>query len=492
MYPRPVDGGARGTEIRLLLSLWIVFALFADPYTDGIHFKYLGPARALVEEGTAALRIERDPASDAFERNGTWWSPAAPVLSFLAVPHYLLVRDWTGAGAPGFLRAVPWGDDLPFRFAVLWGLVAPLAAYGGVLFHRLARSLTADPDAPLWWTLFFSLGTPHFFYACQVYDYALVSTAFLAALWFLVRGEERPALLRDRLAAGAWLGLAYGLNYSSTIGILLVAGVWAWRWRRAPKRLLPVAVGIAAAVLPVLLYHRSAFGGLFTTGFSFVSPGDFASSATPVTGVLPWLLHQEVRHYPYRLWNLTVGLRGIFVFVPLALAWPAAVAALPRRRDLPGWLVVAPLGATAYFLFNLMMGHGIWAAGTAWGPRYMFPGLAFFALSIAYAWTPRTAGFWKAVGGLSVLINWIGIQYGNSGSVPHHVAFFLLSGPTTPLHRWYATFAAPRMLERDVTEGLWPGVSGHFFALTHASPAACYLLLAGALWLIWRRPRSAA
>lgn len=278
---------------------------------------------------------------------------ALPVYTVFAVLFPEAFHSWRLA------YSIPNGDDLPnvanFMEQFSASLIAALAV---VVFWLICVRVTKDRQSSLWFTAAYGLGT------------SLLSTASLA-LWqhgpaCLFLGLMVLCLLRAK-EKGFWLLVLGGLS-----------GGWAYVCRP------PVAVVLAVLALWVVLEFR------------WRAIGFLISCAVPAVGVMIWnqVVYGNVMggYGPFVSafvtfdWRVFLTLlfspsRGIFMFSPFLLF---AVAACLRP------FIKFPLGLSSFCLYGALAiaiffsCWGTWAAGSAFGSRYLCEAALLLSLLLPF------------------------------------------------------------------------------------------------------------
>lgn len=297
-------------------------------------------------DGTEPLWTQMEPTAD-----GRLLAPHDPGLSLLIVPAYRL------AG----LRGVQ-------RFLVLvWAAAMACAAL-------LARRAGAPPWAALAGAVVVGVGAPGVVYASQVYPEGAAALAVAVALLVATGARSRPVALAGLLVALAWLGVKY-----VPVG-LVVAGVWAWRFRGQRRALAAAAALSALAAVHFAWWHLRTFGALtpYTTNVVWAGEGTAAILRH----------HLAARDRPYRLYGVFLDARfGLFRWLPAAVL---GLWGLGRRTGAAAGVVAACV-LTATFVSITFMG---W-----WFPGRMlvagFPALVVL-VAVGAARLPRTAAVLSA------------------------------------------------------------------------------------------------
>lgn len=480
------------TEWRLFLTVWLVYLFHLAPLTGANENRYLDLVISMVDEGRFEIDTYHYNTIDKSYRQGHYYAGAAPGPAFLAIPAYVLfkaagpllpaslfsqydkvsyIRGYLGgAEAPdAFVESYPFGRFLLLHLWITALTCSLLSAAMAALVYRIARQWDLDRLSSLTVALTCAFGTTAFYYSTRLYPH--ISGTFFAFLGFALLAQRR---MTDRavtptvvFGAGICIGAALLTDYAllptaGCVGIYLLATI---RDRR-------LVYGILGGLIPMgllLAYHAVCFGSPFKTAYGFpngpVDDGTHRFYEENFHGFSLPPLNQ--------IWGLSFSLfRGLFWYVPVALlAVYALIHALLkgayRRAE---WLLVAGVIVTQ-FLFNAMMHPNYWIGGWDFGPRFLTPMMPFLVLPLALLLRsgrlPRSVIFGMIA--VSVLINWIGVQYGPSHALFGVVSMFFLSGPSTPLYIF---------LEQYIRTYTTWAVS--------VSPVGGFLILSLLLWFIWR------
>jgi hypothetical protein len=145
------------------------------------------------------------------------------------------------------------------------------------------------------------------------------------------------------------------------------------RFRRV---FVPAAVGLAVAIVPLLVYNRVAFGSAVKLGYEGVSqayPGmevGFLGVSLPRAAVA---------------WQLLFGkARGLLWFWPAFVLAPLSFATAART---PGFRLLAAVAGTVFIYYLCMnSGYYYWDGGHATGPRHLVAALPLLAPLVATLW----------------------------------------------------------------------------------------------------------
>ena len=476
------------TESRLFITVWIIYLFHLAPVPAANENRYLDLVRSLVDEGRFAIDTYHHNTLDKSYYDGHYYAGAAPGPAIIAIPFYLIFKGITGlmpampfsqydadqyirsflkAGqAPdGFITSYPFGEFVLLHMllsAFVTGLSTALTA---VMAYRCAWHLTRDEYAGLLIAFAISIGSICFFYAVRLYGHN-ISMFFLFSSFTLIH----PWSGRDRLSplilvlSGLLAGTAVIMDYTAGPITGFLIGYMLWQ---SPRKnwAFPIA-GVLVPTLFMMGYHYVCFGHPFTTPYSLpTDPSGYGSHAEYQAGLGGFSLPGASR-----VWDLTFGMyRGIFVYTPVLLAALVGLIYRVRQKDRVVWLFILGI-FVVQILFTAAMRY--WYGGWDFGPRYLVPMIPFVLLGLATEFVLRWKRLLLMLLGISVLINWTGVQYGPSDSIPGVLAMFILSGPTTPLYEFLSHYFKT-YTQWDVS----------------ISATGAYVMLSILIFAIWRRPR---
>jgi hypothetical protein len=484
----------RGIEVRLFLTLWLVYLLHVSPFVT--REQYL--TMALVEKHSVRLDEYADLHPDliTIPGRGTLLGNN-PGISILAAPFYAVVYPIVRRVAP--IRPAPPAENLEaetkelrsnrlaffkkvrergldIRLAVValftaGFFMAPLTALSSILMFRMIRHLGYAPNVAVAFALLFGLGTPMFFRTATMSQNLLVTLLGMfafALLWWPSgsRPEEKTARY---FAAGLLAGWAVVSDYTGVVP-LLVLGFYTVAlelkersFRRALVDPLWYAGGALGPGIFMLVWQRICFGNPWLPA-QFYLPRSVVAGYQSAHG-FGWPLKEA-------LWGLLFDpLYGLLIFAPifaLALYHPALQA---RRRDrVPGHVA---LFAWVFFAVLWVFCSCIhYTVRHQWqdGVRYIVPAVPFLFLLVAdvLAQAPRAVAAMLALA--AVAETWCLSMVRESPL--DSIVRVMLRGFELPwlntLVKTAATYYPP------LTEG--------------ASPLALLLVAGVVVWGIWRIP----
>jgi len=351
--------GLYGVLAVVVIALGAASLLQAFGFNQGAHYSLV---KALYT-GTPKLDHFQAYSGDESFYQGHYFSNKAPGLAFLCLPFYAVLH---AVGLPSGVHVL-----------ALLGSVLPAA----ILFLLVRR--VAEDWAPRYGTAAaasLAAGTMFLPFTSLFFSHVLAAFLGFAAFFLLWRERRGPPRLVLVAAAGLLAGLAVTTEYPLA---LVGFAVGCYAIARAPlvRRGLAYTAGVAAGVLPLLLYNRWAFGS-FThlaysnlvlyrgkTGHDFVGRQQFGfhDVSAPRGRVL-----LEVLFAP----------RGLLRLTPIFALGAVGIVLLYRRGRKAEALLVAGVSA-------LILGYdtGFVEPFGGWGPgpRYLMPMLPFLAVPLALA-----------------------------------------------------------------------------------------------------------
>lgn len=482
----------RSIEVRLFLTLWVVFLLHVSPYVT--REQYL--TMALVEKHSVRLDEYADLHPDliTIPGRGTFLANNPGIAILAAIP-YAVVYPAVRRIAP--VRPAPPAENvaaetkelrpnrlaffkkvrergLDIRLAIValftaGFFMAPLTALSGVLMFRLIRQLGYATSTALALALLFGLGTPMFFRVATLslnLFVALLGFFGFALLWWPSgsRPEEKTARY---FAAGLLAGWAVVTDYTGVV-TLVVLGLFTLALELKDKPFI-------RALVDPLWYAAGALGpGLFMLFWQWLCFGNPWKPAQmywskSVVGGYPsphgfgWPLKEA-------FWGLIFDpLYGLLVFAPIfVLALYHPVLEWRRTHRVPGRVAAfAWVFFVALWIFCSCIHYTVrhqWQDGV----RYMVPALPFLFLLVAdvLAQAPRAV---SALVALAALVETWCLSMVRESPLDSMVKV-LLHGLELP---WLTTLV-------KTAAAYYPPLADG------ASPIGLLLVAAVVLWGIWR------
>jgi hypothetical protein len=412
---------ARGIQVRLLLTCWIVYALHFSVFVTREAYLVMSVA----ERGTARLDeyaglhsdLAEVPGRGVYLLNNPGVSLAAAPLYWMALPIMNRIapvhppkpgekvtaetKETRGNNIKFYRLARERGLDV--RLGAVAGFtavffMAPLAALSVVLMFRIFARLGYSQKSSLWLALLYAFATPIFFRSATLSLNLLVTLLGLAAfvlLWW--PAGTRPEQEKWRyILAGFLCGYAVLTDYSGAVSAAAL-GLYAFALQLRDKKLWPgfrfslwYLVGAAAPVIYLLYWQWACYGSPWLPGQFYLPKEMLKGLYTNDLGVGP--------PKPIILWDLLFDpLYGLLVFAPIfALVLYHFVIARRGESRLPkhvirfSWAFFAAMMLFLSCIYYTMRHQ--WQDGV----RYIVPTLPFLFLLVgevmariprAVAWT---------------------------------------------------------------------------------------------------------
>jgi hypothetical protein len=416
-------------------ALFLSYAYFygAGGWNQNSRFALI---RAILERHTLQIDAYQLHTGDRALWRDHYYSDKAPGASLLALAPVQAARLVSSAAGvdPASFPGIAWTSYV--ASVATSGLFTVIAA---LCVFWLSLRWGATPGAALFGATAYGIASPAWAYATLFMGHGQTAGCLMIALVAADALGERTG--RARLTPAWIIGLSGGWAVVTEfpaaipavfIGLLAIdarlKGSHSTGERSASlsgeRDLVPViariAVGVAIAAGPLLVYNTLAFGSPFHLGYS--SEEGFREMQAGFFGITyPKLSTTR---------ELLVGTyRGLLPVSPLMAAVPVGLALLGRKGRGGPALVAAGIGVY-YLLLNAS--YFYWEGGWAFGPRQMTAALPFLALGLAPLWD-----LGRPAGRALLLAGWI---WG--------VGVTLVAVSTTPQPP--ASFKAP------VSELLWP------------------------------------
>jgi hypothetical protein len=389
-------------EFWLFAGLLACYAYFPPRWAEWNQNSRMDLTLAIVDQGQFAIDDYYQNTGDYAAYGGHIYTDKAPGASFLAAPSYAVYRS---------LNQLPFVDSLIARLSSNealartlqkdgTGLLAEKIYFAGALYfstfftvsiasalasvalYRFLAMFVANRQVRLVVTIGYALGTIVLPYSSVLYGQQLAG-AFILFAWerlYRVRRESAPS--SALFVAGACLGLAILIEFTSAVpAVILVIYLFSGLARKSQMAKL-IAGGLPFALL-LGFYNAVSFGSPFASSYRhLVNFSEISNYGLQGFG-LPSL---------EALWGITFSpFRGLFVYSPFLLL------------ALPGWWVMRrnashraewKLTLAAFAAHLLLISSWFdWKGGFAIGPRNLLLVLPFAivptAIAVERAWPNR-------------------------------------------------------------------------------------------------------
>lgn len=397
----------------LLIAVVLVASIYVLPrWADWNANSRIDLAYAVVDRGTLAIDDYYQNTGDYAYFEGHYYSDKPPGTSFLAIPLYAVyknlgARQLTDAFAvriaanPTFVSTLdPQGKGLVGESMFQYGaliltsfFVAVLpSVLLAVLLFRLVDLWTGNHRGAFLVALGYSVATPAFAYANNLYSHQLAAFLLTAAFYFLVQAQRGIRVLPYALMAGFAMGAVVITEYQSAL-IAAGLGLYAIFKLRDWKLIAGLCL---AGIPPIALaawYNWSIFhtplpvGYLYSPLYSNLHHTGLVSLTYPKLDALVELMFGAHR--------------GLFLIAPWLLLSLAGFYQMARETRLRAEFLVCAWSVVSFWMFN--SSSAMWQGGFAVGPRYLLPMLPFMVLPIGFVLS-RVRTRWMGIGSILLLL----------------------------------------------------------------------------------------
>lgn len=368
-YTSCVSNPDRNLAGRLFAWSLLLYAFFFQGVgaNQGVRFATLHAIATRYSADLTPWRGMPLVAFDVVEVRGRLLAPQPPGVVLLGLPIYWpLVQIERLAGldvdSPAVMR---WN----MRAMTIVLASIPAATINAMLFLAFRRR-GVDRRTAFTLALAFAAGGLVFPYASVLMSHAMTAALLLGGHLLAQRSSNRIRLF----AAGVLLGLASACDLLA-VGAAGIITIAHFLHSRRLSGMLPIVVGGAIGVTPMLVFNSIVFGSVFRAG----------PAVQPAFGVEEsmWL---GMFHGPelIRLYWLTIHpMRGIAWSMPLILV---PLAGVFMGRGFVSFRERMVIGLMAAWFVGFLMCFRNWPGGACFGPRYLVPMLPVFFLFAADAW----------------------------------------------------------------------------------------------------------
>ena len=373
---------ARQTRVAAVLGvvLFVSYAYFyeAGGWNQNSRFALI---RAILERHTLQIDAYQLHTGDRALWRDHYYSDKAPGASLTALVPVQAARLISRAAGvdPASFPGIAWTSYV--AAVVTSGLFTVIAA---LCVFWLSLRWGATTGAALFAASAYGLATPAWAYATLFMGHGQTAGCLMIALVAADALRDETIATRRTLAwiiglAGGWAVVTEFQAAIPAVFIGLLAIAQQRRAKASAERdvtplIARIAIAVAMAALPMLVYNAMAFGSPFHLGYS--SEEGFQELHTGFFGIT----------YPRlsTIYELLFGsYRGLLPLSPLVALAPLGLMFLARKgRESVAWVAA---GTGAYYLL-LNASYFYWEGGWAFGPRQITPALPFVALGLAPLW----------------------------------------------------------------------------------------------------------
>ena len=375
---------SRIVPVRLFLLCLLTYANFFSPGNSNVITR-AALSLAIVQRHALSIDPLADSTTDRAFVAGSYYTDKAPGLSLLALPAVYTATKLLGYGTNTWIA--PDGNlNHSFHIVVYLatlGTVGVLTALSVAASYSWSRRCGASHPAALVAAVTLGLATPSFGWATVFFGHTASGALLLLGFCGLSTALDSTRRRAWRGAiAGLVLGAAFVVEFPAgpAVAIIGVSCAISAIAQQQPIRLMvtvlvPAALGLIAAVIPLLIYNKLAFGAPLQLGYASVQ--GFPGMQSGFFG----LVRPDLRVAR----ELLIGLyRGLLPLSPVLALYPVALAMSLRQSARRLTAIVSVLVFLYYLLMNAS--YYYWNGGDSTGPRHLLPALPLATLLFAQLW----------------------------------------------------------------------------------------------------------
>ena len=360
-------------ELLIFTMMFLAGAAFYHPVEyDNTSSRYF-LLSAIVDYGTLSIDAYQANTIDKSEWNGHYYSNKAPGASFLGVPVYWFLRNFTPLKSFDPLIRLN-------MYIVRIVTTTLLFALLGVVMYRLAQFCGAAPRQAFLMVIAYGFGSIALLHATMFSGHQIAAILGFFSFALLVRfsSNDRAAGTKNwcyGFLAGLLAGFAVITDYTAIV-ISICLAIYAITSRSNVRLKTGFVLGACVCVIILAAYNMVCFGHPLSFSYEHLildewrkgfSQGIFGFGV-PQKGALIGLLFSPSR--------------GIFFIMPvLLLSFWGIVRIISRehRKREAVFIVTAAVGSLLF-----VSGYFAWHGSTTFGPRFLVPMLPFLAFPIAF------------------------------------------------------------------------------------------------------------
>ena len=447
----------RNTKVKIFLTVFLVYLFYIAPdYITANTNRYIDLTKAIVDDKTFNIDRYYKNTMDCSFYMGHYYVGAAPGLSLMAVPVYIVLKPLSN------LMSETLYQDLEFNilnlFFIFFLSILP-GALIAVLLYEILSEFNLKKKEKMLIIFTSSFGTLLFFYSTKFMAHTMGAFMLFSAFYILFRYKNSSEKKYLFFLAGVCLMIAILLDYILIIGSVLMIGYFLLNFKKDKiSNFIFFASGLLLIALVYMYYHYKCFDNPFTGAFVHGTLYDSRPISLP---------------QPKVIYELTVGTyRGIFMYMPTLLISIYGIYLFFRKPEKKYIKEMIFISLFSLLVFLLISGYDVWDAGEAFGQRYFICFIPFLMIPMAFAYKKINYRiiFWLTV--TSIFINWCGVQYGDADSAFINVGLFIFRGLNSNLAEW--TYKLTNAYIRKLN------------VITHFSPLMGLIVLFAFIYLIWK------
>ncbi len=429
------------TQFKIFFVLSFIYCLHVVP-GGGINAnRYLDLTYSLADKGMVFIDDYHENTIDKALKDGHYISAGLPGPSLWAIASYEIFKNVSHLlpqpiknkfriasyfTPPKKTIFDPTRPDYYF-FSAIWITcfsLSLLSAFGSAVLFDLLCDLGTLPRGALIATLAYALATPVFYFSTTYFSHVITATLLIFFFKLLASSESKgPAFMFFAgLAAGATiLSEYYGL-------VIIVCGAAYVFAKRGWSGLFYYSLGVGLCSPALLIYNLEALGGILKVPHSYLV-GDNRIKVHGV-GLLGFTLPHRRRLYGL----LFSSARGIFVYSPILLLGVWGWWVKFRKKDLYQTFIVLAAGIS-FLIFIWVACYQDWRGGASFGPRQLILLMPALAAGLGFGLSVTPKKIWVPLLIWSVIVNWLGAQYGFAEKVLEHFYAIPQKGFMPPIVR---------------------------------------------------------
>lgn len=449
----------RNNKTKIFLTVLLVYLFYIAPsYVTAGTNRYIALTKSVVEDKIFNIDKYMGYTCDKGSYGGHYYIGAAPGLSLLAAPFYVILKP--------LLRSIPQAIYQNFEFSILnlffafFLSVLPGTVIAVLLYDLLQKFDMKEKERVL--TVFIcAFGTILFYYSTRFLSQTLGAFALFSAFYILFRSKSMPSGNSSFFLTGVCLGLAVLTDYILVIGsfLIFIYGILSFK----KDKILNYVFLILGALLVTAIYAYYHYR-------CFDNPFAMATTYSDRVGRVPLSL-PRLR----MIFELTFGTyRGAFMYMPILLFSVYGMLLFfkkPEKKYMTEMLLISAFSLSV-FIVIAMFASWIWPWGGDFGPRYFLCFVPFLMMPLVFVYKKVKYKIVLWVAALSMIVNWCGVQYGDADSPFINIGLFIFRGLNSNLAQWLYSITTHHIRSLNV--------------ITHFSPLIPFLILLFLLYAVWK------
>lgn len=315
----------RKTEIKLFISFFIIYSLFAH-WTGWNESSSFSLTKAVVNEGRLEIDNYINETVDRSYFDGKYYISSSPGLGFISLPIFSTLKFWFnmlgiyGQTSCGYMQFTFIISSFPICVnpgpLILTSMVASTILTSGIfgalsvlVFYHILGMYTKVEKYKIVLSLVFGLGSLAFPLGLFFHREATLLFFVTLSFYFLKRGGSFSKFLYS----GIFLGFSIFIEYSA---LLLVPFFIVLCFKYSSKNLKWLLLGGIIGLIPLFLYSSAVYRNPFAFSLLYVDQNIWLA---PNIGSRE-TFNPNVLDFSKNIWPLSFGTyRGLFFYYPIFL-----------------------------------------------------------------------------------------------------------------------------------------------------------------------------